>query len=130
VRDGAIRPHRGSPKDACFWLPDPLRFCRQYDGAGWNHCPRLRSRDWGLFLAFPAILPASLTLVASQDGRQSAVEEARGAILGAVGLGGFAASVWLLADKVAPGLALTVAAAVWFVISCTLWWMSNGRRAN
>jgi uncharacterized membrane protein (GlpM family) len=84
----------------------------------------------GLFLAFPAILPASLTLVASQDGRQSAVEEARGAILGAVGLGAFAASVWLLADKVAPGLALTVAAAVWFVISCTLWWMSNGRRAN
>jgi len=78
----------------------------------------------------PAILPASLTLVASQDGRQSAVEEARGAILGAVGLGGFAASVWLLADKVAPGLALTVAAAVWFVISCSLWWMSNGRRAN
>jgi len=84
----------------------------------------------GLFLAFPAILPASLTLVATRDGRQSAGEEAWGAILGAVGLGAFAASVWLLARRVAPALVLTVAAAAWFFISCTLWWIFDGRRAN
>jgi hypothetical protein len=84
----------------------------------------------GLFLAFPAILPASLTLVARHDGRQSAVEEAWGAILGAVGLGWFAASVWLLADQVAPALALTLAAGIWFVISWALWWMCSGRRAT
>jgi uncharacterized membrane protein (GlpM family) len=84
----------------------------------------------GLFLAFPAILPASLTLVATQDGRQSAVEEARGAILGAVGLGAFAAAVWLLGGRIATALVLMFAAATWFIISCTLWWMFDGRRAE
>ena len=84
----------------------------------------------GLFLAFPAILPASLTLVASQDGRRSAVEEARGAILGAVGLAAFGGSVWLLAGRTAPALALTVAAMAWFLISYTLWWTFDAGRAK
>ncbi len=33
----------------------------------------------GLFLAFPAILPASLTLVKQHDGRCKAIDDARGA---------------------------------------------------
>jgi hypothetical protein len=33
----------------------------------------------GLFLAFPAILPASLTMVHDHDGRASAVKDAEGA---------------------------------------------------
>jgi len=84
----------------------------------------------GLFLAFPAILPASLTLVAAQDGRKSAGEEARGAILGAVGLAAFAASVWFLASRTAPALALTGAATAWFLVSYTFWWMFDAWRAK
>jgi uncharacterized membrane protein (GlpM family) len=84
----------------------------------------------GLFLAFPAVLPASLTLVATQDGRKSAREEAGGAILGAVGLAAFATSVWLLAGRTAPVLTLTVAATAWFLVSYTLWWMFDAWRAK
>src|SRR5689334_2494674 len=35
----------------------------------------------GLFLAFPAILPASITLVKRHAGRRQAADDARGAIL-------------------------------------------------
>ncbi len=40
----------------------------------------------GMFLAFPAILPASLTLVERHDGRAGATDNARGARLGALAL--------------------------------------------
>jgi hypothetical protein len=44
----------------------------------------------GTLLAFPAILLASLTLVAEEDGRAQARDDARGATAGALGLIGFA----------------------------------------
>jgi hypothetical protein len=44
----------------------------------------------GLFLAFPAILPASLTLVQQHDGRRQAIADARGGRLGALALVVFA----------------------------------------
>ncbi|MDQ2815743.1 MAG: hypothetical protein M3Z75_28830, partial [Actinomycetota bacterium] len=44
----------------------------------------------GTLLAFPAILLASLTLVAEEDGRAQARDDARGAAAGALGLIGFA----------------------------------------
>ena len=44
----------------------------------------------GMFLAFPAILPASLTLVERDSGRKEAVIDAEGAIIGALGLLAFA----------------------------------------
>lgn len=44
----------------------------------------------GTLLAFPAILLASLTLVAKEDGRAQARDDARGAAAGAVGLIAFA----------------------------------------
>jgi uncharacterized membrane protein (GlpM family) len=80
----------------------------------------------GLFLAFPAILPASLTLVASHEGRETAAKEARGAILGAMGLGVFATACALLAVHGPPILTLGVATAAWLVTSTLLWWVVHG----
>ena len=51
----------------------------------------------GMFLAFPAILPASLTLVKQHEGRKKAADDARGARVGAVGLVAFAIVVALTA---------------------------------
>ena len=48
------------------------------------------ARVGGLFLAFPAILPATLTLVERKDGIGQALSDVRGATLGAIGMIGFA----------------------------------------
>src|SRR2546423_746505 len=53
----------------------------------------------GLFLAFPAILPAALTLMADHRGRETAGEDASGAIVGSLALACFGAVVWLLAPR-------------------------------
>jgi len=89
----------------------------------------------GLFLAFPAIFPATATLVASHQqekkyragidgtarGRDAAALEARGAAFGTIGLAAFAAIVWrVLPDHPAPAV-LVAAAAVWLAVSVVLW---------
>jgi hypothetical protein len=43
----------------------------------------------GLFLAFPAILPASLTLIEKKEGKAKAWADASGGVIGAIGLAGF-----------------------------------------
>jgi hypothetical protein len=83
----------------------------------------------GLFLAFPAILPASLTLVARHEGRAKAAHEARGAVLGAVALGVFAITSSLLAVHASPMLTLTVATTAWIAVSVLLWRAFFGGRA-
>ena len=80
----------------------------------------------GLFLAFPAILPASLTLVARHEGRAKAAREARGAVLGAVALGVFAITTSLLAVHASPVVSLTVATTAWIAVSVVLWWAFFG----
>jgi hypothetical protein len=89
----------------------------------------------GLFLAFPAILPASLTLVARHQerrkaevglrgvvrGRQAAALDALGAFLGTPGLMGFALSVQLAAARMSALLTLMVASAAWLAIATGLW---------
>ena len=52
----------------------------------------------GLFLAFPAILPASLILVEQRDGRAQAVDDVFGACLGSIGLAAFALVTWWTAS--------------------------------
>lgn len=81
----------------------------------------------GLFLAFPAILPASLTLVKQHDGRTQAVEDARGARLGSVALGAFALVVMFTADRLPAFAALTLAAVAWLVVSVGAWFALHGR---
>lgn len=82
----------------------------------------------GLFLAFPAILPASLTLVARHEGRKKAAVEARGAVLGAVALGAFGAVISLLGVTSPPVLSIAAAAASWIGTACILWWVFYGRQ--
>lgn len=75
----------------------------------------------GLFLAFPAILPASLTLVKQHDGRRRALDDARGGQVGAIALAGFAASVTLTAARWPPVVVLPVATVIWLVVAVLAW---------
>jgi hypothetical protein len=85
----------------------------------------------GLFLAFPAILPASLLLLKRHDGRREAAAAARGACLGAAALAVFAATVLVAARYHAPvSLTLGAATAAWLVVAAALWWLTFGRRAH
>jgi hypothetical protein len=71
----------------------------------------------GMFLAFPAILPASLTLIERDAGKEEAAIDAEGAIIGATGLLAFAL---VLAFGIKPLGALTAlgaAALAWLVVS-------------
>jgi uncharacterized membrane protein (GlpM family) len=71
----------------------------------------------GVFLAFPAILLASLTLVADEEGRAKARDDARGAGAGALGLIAFAA-IGAALFTVSPSPAAFVAAsAAWAVVA-------------
>jgi hypothetical protein len=53
----------------------------------------------GLFLAFPAILPATVTLIEGDEGRRPAAVDAAGALLGSAGLMAFAGIVWGLGGR-------------------------------
>jgi len=75
----------------------------------------------GLFLAFPSILPASLTLVAQHRGRDQAREDARGAAVGSFGLVVFGVVTWATATRWPPALVLAAATLGWLVTSVALW---------
>lgn len=80
----------------------------------------------GLFLAFPAVLPASLTLVNQHGGRAQAVDDACGARLGALALLAFAGVVLALHER-APAVVLATATFAWLTIAFGLWWIMYGR---
>ncbi|MDB4942050.1 MAG: hypothetical protein JWP97_1584 [Labilithrix sp.] len=80
----------------------------------------------GLFLAFPSILPASLTLVKRHDGRSQAVHDARGARIGAAAMAVFALTVVALVGR-SGGLALAIAGVVWLAASVLGWFLVYGR---
>jgi uncharacterized membrane protein (GlpM family) len=75
----------------------------------------------GLFLAFPAILIASLTLVGSHDGAAAAGADALGAAAGAIGLVTFGAIVWKLSPHLSGVLTIALASVVWLIVSVTIW---------
>lgn len=78
----------------------------------------------GLLLAFPAILPATLTLIEEQDGERPASEDDDGAALGALALGAFAFVGWeLRAHGVV--LALAGASAAWLAVGLVLYLSSR-----
>jgi hypothetical protein len=97
----------------------------------------------GLFLAFPAIFPASVTLVAKDEqrkkqragrdgtarGKKAAALDARGAAIGAMGLACFAITTW----KLLPGWnafgVLTLAVCVWLIVSILIWRLEHLRRS-
>jgi uncharacterized membrane protein (GlpM family) len=82
----------------------------------------------GLFLAFPAILPATLTLVQKKQSKREAMEDDEGAVLGAVALLAFAGAAWaLLPDESGP-VALAGACVAWLVAAVALYAVIYGRR--
>jgi len=90
----------------------------------------------GLFLAFPAIFPATATLISQRErdkkacygfdgrkrGRQAASIDAAGAVLGAIGLCCFARGMAGPATLTA-GRGSVSAALVWLGSSMALWWV-------
>jgi hypothetical protein len=90
----------------------------------------------GLFLAFPAIFPASASLIESHEkrrkkeagidgtrrGRDAAALDAAGAALAAIALVTFAAVVWLLLDGHSAVWVIAAASVVWGAVSVGLWW--------
>jgi Protein of unknown function (DUF3147) len=78
------------------------------------------ARVGGLFLAFPAILPATITLVEAKEGTGRADKNAGGAVLGAVALIVFAAIAYLLLPTNAA-FALALALLGWSVAAVLLY---------
>jgi PncC family amidohydrolase len=70
----------------------------------------------GLYLAFPAILPATLTLLEKKEGLAQAVSDIRGATIGSIGLLAFAAVAANLLTR-SPGGGLAAALAAWLLVS-------------
>jgi hypothetical protein len=89
----------------------------------------------GLFLAFPAIFPASATLLEKHErdkkrragipstirGRLAAALDARGAAMGAIGLAGFALLAWKFLPQHNAALTLVAALGLWLGLSILIW---------
>ena len=75
----------------------------------------------GVFLAFPAILPASLTLIAKKEGNDPAARDSIGAVLGAIAMIAFAVIVSLWAVRLGVVLALAIGLVVWLVVAVALY---------
>lgn len=74
-------------------------------------------RAGGLMLAFPAILPATLTLLAQEQSERKAADDDLGSVLGALGLAAFAAVAWWLLPRSGAPLALVAASLAWLGVS-------------
>jgi Protein of unknown function (DUF3147) len=91
----------------------------------------------GLFLAFPAIFPASATLIEKHEeqkkqrahldgtsrGRQAAGLDAAGAAIGSIGLVAFAVVVWRLPQDLSTWLVLLSATLAWMATSGIIWYL-------
>lgn len=89
----------------------------------------------GLFLAFPAIFPASATLIEKHEkqkkeqhgvhgairGRDAAGVDAAGAAMGSIGLLVFAVLVWNFAPRHSGWTVLTGASLAWVTVSFLVW---------
>ncbi len=99
----------------------------------------------GMFLAFPSIFPASVTLVqthkketeqkkgegeqeSKEEGKDSAAKTSAGTAMGSTGLFLFALVLWNLSTRLAPWLVLLLALAVWLAGAVIAWWLISGRR--
>lgn len=95
----------------------------------------------GLFLAFPAIMPATATLVekheherkkeaglsGSRRGQEVAALETAGASLGSIGLMAFAVVIWLTAPTLS-WLSFVAACAAWAAVSLLMWFVRRPLR--
>jgi Protein of unknown function (DUF3147) len=81
----------------------------------------ISARFGGAFLAFPSILPASLTLIQQKEGTRRADRNAVGAVLGGVGLVVFAMIGEAAFGHIEPFAALVLALAGWAITSLALY---------
>jgi hypothetical protein len=105
------------------------------------------ARKWGpgiggLFLAFPAIFPASITLIEKHErqrkqkrglrgeerGTDAAAIDALGTAIGSVGLIGFAGICWWLISQYPAPVALSGATFTWLLVSFSVWAIRQRRR--
>ena len=88
----------------------------------------------GVLLAFPAILPASLTLIERKDGRGEAAVDAIGAVLGSVALIAFAVVAALTLTRFSGLVALFLAGAAWVLVAGLLYvsilWLPRRRKSR
>lgn len=96
----------------------------------------------GLFLAFPAIFPASATLLEKHErekkqragiprtlrGRLAAAIDARGAAMGAIALVLFAVLVWQELPRHSEALVLAWALVIWFLVAAGIWRLAGSCR--
>jgi hypothetical protein len=78
-------------------------------------------RAGGIFLASPAILAASLTLIEAQEDSPEAREDARGALAGGAAMGAFAAVAALTLGHMGLVAALLLASASWLAVALGLY---------
>ena len=91
----------------------------------------------GLFLAFPAIFPASATMLeqseeerapageARQKARRAVRSDAAGTAMGCIALMGFAAVVWRVLPSATTWVTLMTATLIWFLIAGICWILLN-----
>jgi Protein of unknown function (DUF3147) len=121
------------------WLQFAVRFVL---GGAVTLATGLVANHWGpviggLFLSFPAIFPASATLIERHEtakkhqagidcqrrGRKAAALDAAGAVFGGCGLVCFGCVAWLALPRYQTALALVLAGGTWLAVSVTLWWL-------
>ena len=97
----------------------------------------------GLFLAFPAIFPASASLIQKHErqrkdragmngvdrGRVAVGIDAFGAALGCVGLVAFAITIWKMLPQFPLAFTLAVATFAWAIVSVLLWFLRKRGRS-
>jgi nicotinamide-nucleotide amidase len=77
-------------------------------------------RFGGMFLAFPAILPATLTLLEKKEGLAQAAADVRGAVIGSIGLVAFAIVAMTLIPR-SPALGLASGLVTWSVVGLAVY---------
>jgi hypothetical protein len=84
-------------------------------GLLWN------AKAGGMFLAFPAILPATLTLIEKKQSKREAEEDDEGATLGSVAMFAFAATATWALTALPAGLSLAAASGAWLSVAALLY---------
>ncbi len=77
----------------------------------------------GVLLGFPAILPASLTLIEKKEGKEEASIDSVGAILGATAMIAFAVLVSLTVTMWGPVVSVVVALMAWLAVAVGLYFL-------
>jgi hypothetical protein len=80
-------------------------------------------RVGGLFLGFPAILPAALTLIQKKEGKDEASVDSVGAMLGAAALIAFAVLVVATVTNLGVVPSLLIAFVVWLAVASGLYFL-------